>query len=464
MQPITLCIMIASGYERAEIPALQYERLEFLLSSIVTRERFDHRIIVCDDYSSNSWGQERCSEVCSKYHVEYKVKPSPWKGPCGNYNYAVELCETENIAMLGDDQFCTSDWWEYMQYFIDHNPDLPWGMLGWSVVFVEDLIKVGYYSTRDEFYLNKGKAYSLNYSTLPREAILKKWCNWDRPRFRGCCSGTAFIVKKSIWKDLGGFFEMIYQFDEDYGDNIWNITNKWCIQVPTPPILHYGGACAWPPNRPPSDTRWRKAWEIRPWVPIPFEIRGQRAAEIITKIGDQLSECNFKPLIYAPIQKGELIIDLGMGKNRRHPEAIGIDIVGKPTTEADIICNLGFDPIPLQDNSCKFVMAHDLLEHIPHTQWIERRGRMIRLQPTVQLFNEVYRILKPGGIFETNTPVHPHCYQDPTHSSIWTPETFTYFSGSYGNFKEAYGHTSNFRVIGEKWDDIHYHVTFEAIK
>lgn len=472
-QQITLCILIASGYERSDIPRMQHERLEFLLASIrESREGFDFhnsvRILVADDYSTNSWAQQKCSEVCAKYHVDYRVKPAPWSGPCGNYNFAVSQCNTELIAMLGDDQFCTPGWWEYMMYFLDQNPELKWGMLGWSLIFVEDLVRAGYYQNKIEFYTQPDKMWIYNFNLLPREAIDNKWCNWDRPRFRGCCTGTAFIIRKSLWEKFGGFFEQIYQFDEDYGDNVWNVTDYCCVQVPTPPIIHFGGACAWPPEKGPADVRWRKGWELRPFVPTPFEERGKETARKGFKSNIPLEQTNFLPMMYQPIVGGNLVVDLGCGKNKRCKdlESIGVDIVGKPVTEADVICNLGFQHIPLPDNSCRLVMAHDLLEHIPHTVWAQDKGVMVRLQPTVQLFNEVYRILAPDGIFEMNTPAYPHegTFVDPTHSSVWTPTTYEYFANSYGGFKEAYGHRTNFKIVERRWDDIHYFVRMQAIK
>ena len=153
---LTICILIASGYERADIPAVQSERLDLLLSSIRTNRLGytspNYRILVCDDFSNNHKAQQDCSDVCAKYEVDYLIKPPPWRGPCGNYNFAVSESKTEMVAMLGDDQYCTPGWWEYMEYFITLNPNLNWGMLGWSVVFVENLVNVGYFQHKKEFY------------------------------------------------------------------------------------------------------------------------------------------------------------------------------------------------------------------------------------------------------------------------------------------------------------------------
>jgi hypothetical protein len=468
MAKITLCIMIASGFERADTPAVEADRLEVLLSSIRnSKDNMDGvKIIVCDDFSYNKKGQQDCSDVCNRYRVDYIVKPEPWGGPCANYNYAVTLCETEYIAMLGDDQHCTPGWWDYMNYFIDHNPDLKWGMLGWSVLFADDLVRAGFFAHKRQFYTNQQLLSQINVNTIPRQAIVGNWCNWEEPRYRGACSGTAFIIKKSLWKKFSGFYEGLFQFDEDYGDNVWNITDHTCIQVPTPPILHYGGACAWNYEKGPSDERWRKGWEERPFVPVDFEHRGQKAADIINTRGNgELKGLNFRPLPFM-MNQSNLVLDLGCGKNIRNKGAIGIDIVGKPETDASVVCNLGFEPLPFLDFSCKKVVAHDILEHIPHVVWSKENGRMTRLTPTIYLFNEVYRVLDDDGLFETAVPVYPNgeCFQDPTHASVWTADSFNYFSGKYHNLKESYGHKSNFEVVEQFVDGAHLHTKLKAVK
>ena len=58
--------------------------------------------------------------------------------------------------------------------------------------------------------------------------------------------------------------------------------------------------------------------------------------------------------------------------------------------------------------------------------------------------SEIYRVLKPGGIFFSCTPVYPHpeAFSDPTHVNIMTRETFDYFT-SPGD----YGFTGDFTIL-----------------
>lgn len=83
------------------------------------------------------------------------------------------------------------------------------------------------------------------------------------------------------------------------------------------------------------------------------------------------------------------------------------------------------DGIPAADNSVESVRASHVLEHIPAGD--ER----------IFVFNEVWRVLVPGGTFQTITPMFFangalvgtwHAIADPTHVSYWAyPESFMYF-------------------------------------
>jgi len=76
--------------------------------------------------------------------------------------------------------------------------------------------------------------------------------------------------------------------------------------------------------------------------------------------------------------------------------------------------------IPAPDNSVDMVRASHVLEHIPAGQ--ER----------IDLFNDVWRVLKPTGSFHVIVPMATgtwHAFADPTHVSFWVPQSFHYFDG-----------------------------------
>lgn len=159
-----------------------------------------------------------------------------------------------------------------------------------------------------------------------------------------------------------------------------------------------------------------------------------------------------------------MIVDLGCGGCKRGD--IGVDIVGPPATHADIVCNLGFEAIPLDDNFADKVVAHHFVEHIPDAVYVtlpeeaipgtnlvlKKRWRTHR--PHIFLFDEVYRILKNRGIFYVQVPivtdgtgrVFQQAFQDPQHVSFWTPERVRYFSGDYYGHHDTYEHKSRFQM------------------
>jgi len=93
------------------------------------------------------------------------------------------------------------------------------------------------------------------------------------------------------------------------------------------------------------------------------------------------------------------------------------------------------------------VRAHHFLEHVPRIGYRLEAGRLIEFNPVIELFNEVWRVLKKGGKFEITVPVFPHveAYADPTHMSVWTFFSFQYFTSDAIN-KELYGVKSSFQI------------------
>jgi SAM-dependent methyltransferase len=66
----------------------------------------------------------------------------------------------------------------------------------------------------------------------------------------------------------------------------------------------------------------------------------------------------------------------------------------------------------------------------------------------VELMNEIYRVLKPNGIFFASTPIYPHpwAFIDPTHVNIMSDKSYTYFVG-LNNHGKMYGFEGNFKEI-----------------
>lgn len=123
-------------------------------------------------------------------------------------------------------------------------------------------------------------------------------------------------------------------------------------------------------------------------------------------------------------------IDLGCGR-RKKPGFFGIDC--QALEGVDLVCDCN-DIIPLEDNVADEVNASDFLEHINNDK-------------RIHIMSEIWRILKPGGIFISSTPSTDGrgAFQDPTHYAFWNQNSFYYYTDD--SFRELYGIVPKFEVI-----------------
>lgn len=107
-------------------------------------------------------------------------------------------------------------------------------------------------------------------------------------------------------------------------------------------------------------------------------------------------------------------VDLACGNNKKDGY-YGIDI--DKYDFVDHVLDLRFNKLPFEDEQLTDVYASHFLEHLT-------------FEENLFLFNEVYRCMKTGGIFEVIVP-HGMSYAgmvDLSHKTFWTEDTFGYFS------------------------------------
>ena len=144
-------------------------------------------------------------------------------------------------------------------------------------------------------------------------------------------------------------------------------------------------------------------------------------------------------------------LDLGCNNRPRNPyhyeSLYGIDIT--PQIIEGVTClqaNLALEAIPFDDSYFDCVSAYDFIEHIPRQIFSLDTGKS-RL-PFVELMNEIWRVLRPGGIFYAVTPVYPSptVFQDPTHVNFITKDSHQYFCGA-DPMASMYGFTGRFEKL-----------------
>lgn len=119
------------------------------------------------------------------------------------------------------------------------------------------------------------------------------------------------------------------------------------------------------------------------------------------------------------------VLNLGCGHAKRDfPEAanateiVGIDI--SPHSQADILHDLNAVPYPLESDSFDLVIMQDVIEHVVSV-------------PAV--INEVYRVMRNGGIVRIRTPHYSsyYAYNDPTHLHFFGALVFDGFDADNPN-------------------------------
>ena len=148
-------------------------------------------------------------------------------------------------------------------------------------------------------------------------------------------------------------------------------------------------------------------------------------------------------------------LDLGCGSKPRNPynrnELWGVDINREALQLGNIkLADMSFEKIPFETNYFDSVSAYDFLEHVPRAL-ASANEKSIRF-PFVELMNEIWRVLTPGGLFYAVTPAYPRqeAFVDPTHVNIITENTHSYFTEPHLQAK-MYGFVGSFKVRRAEW-------------
>ncbi|MFM6199360.1 MAG: class I SAM-dependent methyltransferase, partial [Dolichospermum sp.] len=129
-----------------------------------------------------------------------------------------------------------------------------------------------------------------------------------------------------------------------------------------------------------------------------------------------------------------IYVDLGCGTHKAEG-FIGVDIIAGD--QVDIIANLN-GSFPFPDHSVDFIKAYDIIEHLPNR---------------IHTMNEIWRILKPGGIVDISVPSTDGrgAFQDPTYVSFWNINSFMYYCQEFPPYlagcQSHYGFKGEFSIV-----------------
>jgi predicted SAM-dependent methyltransferase len=147
-------------------------------------------------------------------------------------------------------------------------------------------------------------------------------------------------------------------------------------------------------------------------------------------------------------------INLGCGFRKMQNGFTNID--NRPEVQPDLVCDV-LAGLPYENDSVDYVLANDFLEHIPNGK-------------TVQVVEDVWRVLKPGAIFESVTPSTDGrgAFSDPTHVSFWNSCSWLYFMQD--DYRALYGIKAKFEgqiqdhITNDALHIIHTHAVLKAVK
>jgi len=209
-------------------------RVDALLLSIDRFSKWDGEIVVCEDKSPRPQPiEDPYRIVIAKWKQRFPglrlVKLKEWGNMQGASQKAVEQCSGDIIIYLSDDTIISQNTLEYITYFWTHN-DIERLHCGLQRIAVRNACDIP--GLREQFYSIPLLAWHDNSFTPDVE----------RPHICPGVHGSGFVVRKDVFKEVGGFNPNFLMLDEDLSVRVMTKTDQVSYALPNPALLHYGAA------------------------------------------------------------------------------------------------------------------------------------------------------------------------------------------------------------------------------
>ncbi len=157
--------------------------------------------------------------------------------------------------------------------------------------------------------------------------------------------------------------------------------------------------------------------------------------------------------IFASCALGQssISLDVGSGPVPRNPfnsgTVYGADLRSNEI-ENVLHADLSVGQLPFENEMFDYVTAYDVLEHIQRVVVSNGESSF----PFITLINEIFRVLKPGGVFFSIQPCYPakQAFQDPTHVNIMSEDTMNQYFCEPA-WARIYGYEGSFEMVRDGW-------------
>ncbi len=341
-------------------------------------------------------------------------------------NQGIRAAKGETIILLNNDCVVTPGWAEGLTAWLDE-----FAIIGPVTNFAAGLQRV-----QIESYQNKDELYKA-------AAALAEECEGQAEEVNFVI-GFCMAFRRSLFDEIGPFDESLWPCSGEEVDFCLRArAANHRVGIAHDVYVHHEGS--------QTLNDMEKAGQIN----YP-ELCKRNDAHLAEKWGTdfwQQQAINGRPTL--DVAPGEAIrLNLGSGYTKIDGYA---NIDNRKEVNPDLLCDV-LEGLPYDDSSVDEVRAFDFLEHIP-------------LGKQVDVITEIWRVLKPGGLFDSFTPSTDGrgAFQDPTHVSFWNRNSWLYYSDP--QYRNLYGIKADFEIENIEdtepdpaWMIIHTHVIARARK